>query len=269
MKGDFYCRAVHSVLNICLDEQVCGKGCPCYCGMKEDYFPICEYEGQKIVEKDTQNPMDMWISTDKAIQEGKLSLFPKVKGLDKTLAKAYDFAANAHKKQCRKGTKIPYFTHILTAMNYAVDLTTNKEVLTAVILHDTVEDTETTLADIVREFGQKVAGYIAAESENKRPGIPARDTWEIRKQETIQHLQTAPYEVKMIVLADKAANAESLVREWRQKGDGIWQKFNQSDKNKQAWYYYSCAKALKEFSDSNVMKQYLDYLEELFGKGMV
>lgn len=265
MKGDFYCRAVHSVLNTCLDEQVCGKGCPCYCGRKENQIPICGYEEEEFVENITDNPDEVWIKKDAAIQSGQLSLFPVVKGLDAKFAKAYSFAAKAHQRQRRKGTKIPYFTHILTAMNYAMELTSDQDILTAVILHDTVEDTEVTLEDILTEFGQTVADYIAAESEDKRPDIPARDTWEIRKQETIQHLQTASHPVKIIVLADKAANAESLLREWRQKGDSIWEKFNQSDKKKQAWYYYSCADALKEFSDTKVMKTYLDYLKELFG----
>lgn len=264
-KGDFYCRAVHGVLNTCLDEQVCGKGCPCYCGMKENQIPICGYDGEDSVENVTENPKELWIKKDTAIKSGKLPLFPLVNRLDERLAKAYAFAANAHRKQYRKGTKIPYFAHIIMAMNYAMELTGNIELLTAVILHDTVEDTEVTLEDIVCEFGETVAAYIAAESEDKRPGIPASDTWEIRKQETIQHLQTAEYPVKVIVLADKAANAESLLKEWRHVGDGMWQKFNQHDKNKHAWYYYSCAEALKEFSDSEVMKSYLDYLKELFG----
>lgn len=264
-KGDFYCRAVHAVLNTCLDEQVCGKGCPCYCGMKENQIPICVYDGEDSVENVTENPKELWIKKDTAIKTGQLPLFPLVNGLDDKLAKAYAFAAKAHKKQYRKGTKIPYFAHIIMAMNYAMELTEDKELLTAVILHDTVEDTEVKLEDIVREFGQRIADYIDAESEDKRPGIPASDTWEIRKQETIQHLQMANHPVKVIVLADKAANAESLLKEWRHRGDGMWQKFNQHDKRKHAWYYYSCAEALKEFSDSEVMKNYLDHLKELFG----
>lgn len=264
-KGNFYCRAIHGVLNSCLDEQVCGKGCPCYGGMKENQIPICVYDGEECVDNITKNPEKLWISKEEAIKAREISLFPLVKGLDEKLARAYAFSANAHKIQYRKGTKIPYFAHIIMAMNYAVELTDDKELLTSVILHDTVEDTETTLEDIEKVFGKTVASYIAAESEDKRPGIPARETWEIRKQETIQHLQTAQYPIKVIVMADKAANAESLLKEWRHKGDSMWMKFNQHDKNKHAWYYYSCAEALQEFSDSKVMKDYLENLKELFG----
>lgn len=264
-KGNFYCRAIHSVLNKCLDEQVCGKGCPCYGGTKENEIPICVYDGEDSVENITKNPKELWIKNDTAIKKGALPLFPLVKGFDERLAKAYAFSANAHNGQYRKGTQIPYFAHIIMAMNYAMELTDDVELLIAVTLHDTVEDTEATLEDIEREFGKTVASYIAAESEDKRPGIPACDTWEIRKQETIQHLQIAEYPIKVITLADKAANAESLIKEWRHIGDDIWQKFNQHDKDKHAWYYYSCAEALKEFSENKVMKQYLENLKELFG----
>ena len=50
------------------------------------------------------------------------------------------------------------------------------------------------------------------ETENKRENLPAESTWEIRKRETIEHLRTASIEVKMLVLSDKTANAESMLR---------------------------------------------------------
>ena len=72
-------------------------------------------------------------------------------------------------------------------------------------------------------------------------------------------------EVKMLVLSDKTANAESMLREWRRIGDRIWGKFNQSDKEKQAWYYRSCRDALQELHDTSVMKCFEKYIGELFG----
>ena len=104
-----------------------------------------------------------------------------------------------------------------------------------------------------------------AETEDKRQELPAKDTWEVRKRETIEHLRHASREVKMLVLSDKTANAESMLREWRRKGDAIWSKFNQPDKEKQAWYYRSCRDALQEFTDTGVMKCFEKYIGELFG----
>ena len=175
---------------------------------------------------------------------------------------AYAYAAEAHQGQMRKGTQIPYITHLLTTMNYCLQLTDDKDVLMAAILHDTIEDTDTTYEDILHHFGSRIADYVREETENKRENLPAESTWEIRKSETIEHLRTASIEVKMLVLSDKTANAESMLREWRRIGDRIWDKFNQSDKEKQAWYYRSCRDA---FHDTSVMKCFEKYIGELFG----
>lgn len=178
---------------------------------------------------------------------------------------AYAYAAKAHQGQMRKGTQIPYITHLLTTMNYCLQLTDDKDVLMAAILHDTIEDTDTTYEDILHHFGSRIADYVREETENKRENLPAESTWEIRKRETIEHLRTASIEVKMLVLSDKTANAESMLREWRRIGDRIWGKFNQSDKEKQAWYYRSCRDALQELHDTSVMKCFEKYIGELFG----
>ena len=239
-EGYFYCRAVESRLSYRENQQVCGKGCPCFVEAAEAMV-VCQYEEE-------ENP----------------PLFPHVSRLDESLYKAYAYAARAHRGQLRKGTKIPYFSHIITTMNYAMELTDSLNVLMAAILHDTVEDTPVTIEDIRHEFGKRVAFLVEAETEDKRRDKPASETWEIRKQETIEHLKDMPRDVKIIALADKTANAESLVREYRLVGDKLWEKFNQTDKQMQEWYFRKCAEALDEFSDTNVMKTYLSYIDELF-----
>lgn len=244
--GYFYCRAVNESLNYKYNQQVCGIGCPCFVNSGEGRF-VCKYKGEDI------NP----------------PLFPQVSGLDARLYKAYAYSAQAHKGQLRKGTRIPYFSHIITTMNYAMELTSDTEVLMAAALHDTVEDTSVTIEDIKHEFGERVAFLVDCESEDKHRDRPASETWKIRKSHTVEHLKDMPLDVKIIVLADKTANAESLLHEWRLAGDKVWQKFNETDKNKQAWYYYSCAKALEELKDTSVMKKYMEYIEQIFGKGKV
>ena len=56
-----------------------------------------------------------------------------------------------------------------------------------------------------------------------------------------------------------------MAREWAAEGEVIWQKFNQKDRRKQGWYYRSCEEAMKELSDTNVMKCFRAYLGILFG----
>lgn len=246
-EGFFYCRAVDGRLNYKEEQQVCGRGCPCYTGSAENVqgqFACCYQE--------------------KGMEETP-ALFPSVEGLDGRLYKAYAYAAAAHSGQYRKRTRIPYFAHIITTMNYVTELTQDIEVLQAAILHDTVEDTWVTFDDLRREFGDRVAELVRTETENKRRNRPASETWEIRKRETIEHLKSASPDAKRIVLADKTANLESIVKEQRHIEGVVWDKFNQKDKTKQEWYFRALREQLMEFSDTSVMKAYERYLEILFG----
>lgn len=244
-EGYYYCRAVDGHLNVRMEQSVCGRGCPFYvqgCGRRREDGAasfICRYD-------DTQ------------------ALFPTVEGLDKRLYEAYAYAARAHRGQYRKKTQIPYFAHIITTMNYAVELTQDIEVRQAAILHDTVEDTWVTFDDLRRTFGDRVARLVETETEDKRRDRPAAQTWEIRKKETIAHLKKASSDAKVIVLADKTANLESIAREQHYLGVEIWNKFNQPDKAKQEWYFRAVREQLAEFRDTNVMKVYDQYLEILF-----
>lgn len=68
----------------------------------------------------------------------------------------------------------------------------------------------------------------------------------------------------MIVLADKTANLESIVKEQRHIEGNIWMKFNQPDKAKQEWYFRAVREQLTEFEDTSVIKAYDTYLESLF-----
>ena len=123
-------------------------------------------------------------------------------------------------------------------------MTDDEEVIAAAVLHDTVEDTAVTLDEICKQFGKRVAELVAAESANKREDKPAASTWKIRKEETIEHLKTAPKEVKMLTLGDKLSNIRSICRDYEAQGDALWQRFNQKDKNEHRWYYKSIADCL-------------------------
>lgn len=244
--GYFYCRAVDCKLNYKKEQQVCGRGCPCFTDRTlsaQGCFACC-YEEKGLAEKP--------------------ALFPSIAGMNIQLYRAYTYAANAHAGQLRKKTEIPYIAHIITTMNYAIELTEDIAVLQAAILHDTVEDTYVTLDDLKKEFGDRVACLVETETENKRRNIPASQTWEIRKRETIEHLKGASLDTKVIVLADKTANLESIVKEQRHISGSIWTKFNQPDKTKQEWYFRSVREQLTEFEHTSVMKAFDSYLKNLF-----
>ena len=105
--------------------------------------------------------------------------------MENIIDRAIIFATNAHSGTMRKGTTIPYIVHPMEAGAIAAGLTDDYEVIAAAILHDTLEDTNTTFSSLKEAFGERVADLVAFESEDKQPERPANATWRERKQATI------------------------------------------------------------------------------------
>lgn len=184
--------------------------------------------------------------------------------MGKLLDSAIYFATKAHADQLRKGSNSPYILHPLEAATIVSTMTADEEIIAAAVLHDVVEDTDATIDDIRESFGERVAGLVASESENKRENLPAAATWKIRKQETLDELQTASVEVKMITLGDKLSNIRAIHRDHRTLGGDLWQRFNQKDKAEHHWYYSSIANCLSELKDYPAYREYLALLDDTF-----
>ena len=184
--------------------------------------------------------------------------------MGKLLDKAIKFATEAHEGQLRKSTSIPYILHPMEAAAIVGTMTTDDEIIAGAVLHDVVEDTDTTVEQVRELFGGRVADFVASESEDKREHLSAQSTWKIRKQETLDHLKTAPIEVKMITLGDKLSNIRAINRDYNTIGDELWQRFNQKDKNEHYWYYQSIADCLTELKDYQVYKEYCELVQKTF-----
>ena len=180
------------------------------------------------------------------------------------LDKAINFAVDAHKGQFRKHTDTPYILHPLEAAAIVGTMTSDDEVIAAAVLHDVIEDTDTDIETVEKIFGKRIAGFVSAESEDKREDRPAVETWKIRKEETLAHLRTAPTEVKMITLGDKLSNVRAINRDLKKYGEDLWQRFNQKDKKQQYWYYKSIADLLSELKDTAAYNEYVGLLESSF-----
>ena len=182
------------------------------------------------------------------------------------LEEAIHYAAFAHTGARRKGKERPYILHPLEAMIIVGSITEDEDVLAAAVLHDVVEDTSITGEDVRRIFGERVAALVAAESENKREGQRAEDTWRIRKQETIDHLKELDRDAKLICLGDKLANLREIARDREKAGASFWERFNQKDPAAHAWYYRSLFEILeKEFRGTAAIAEYEALLEKTFG----
>ena len=177
------------------------------------------------------------------------------------LDRAIEFAMVKHAGQKRKGTTIPYITHVIEAMEIVSRMTEDEEIRAAAVLHDTLEDTETTKEELIEAFGPQVTKLVAAESEDKRKDLPEEKTWRIRKEETIKHLKKASTEVKMIALGDKLSNIRAMTRDYRVIGEKLWQKFNVKDPKQQGWYYGALASIFGEDKFLQETPEYKEYAE--------
>ena len=183
------------------------------------------------------------------------------------LDRAVAFAAAKHAGAKRKGTTIPYITHVVEAMEIVCHLTEDEEIRAAAMLHDTLEDTNTTWEELTELFGERVANLVAAESENKREGQPEEETWLIRKQETIRHLAEASTEIRIIALGDKLANIRAMYRDYMVVGEKLWERFNQKDPVMQGMYYGLLANVFCEdekLRDTSEYREYVDLCSKVF-----
>ena len=179
--------------------------------------------------------------------------------------RALQYAAVAHRGSFRKGTDIPYIVHPMEAAMIASTITDDVDIIAAAALHDVVEDTDRTAEDIAREFGPRIAGIVCHESEDKHLEMPASESWEMRKKVFLDSLMDAPYEAKVVALADKLSNMRSMAEDHGKLGDSLWEKFNQKDKSKQAWYYCSISEILKaDLGETDAWKEYDRLCERVF-----
>ena len=183
------------------------------------------------------------------------------------LDKAIGFAARAHAGQVRKGTSTPYILHPLEAAAICATVTDDLEVLAAAVLHDVVEDAGISIDQVEEEFEARVADLVAGESEDKREGLPAAETWRIRKEEAIEHIRSAEDPgVKIICLGDKLSNMRAIHRDFEELGDELWSRFNQKDPNQHAWYYRTLAEALEPvLAETAAWRELAAHIDAVFG----
>ena len=73
---------------------------------------------------------------------------------------AFEFAFDRHDGQVRKGTELPYITHPMAVAAIAAEYGGDEQQVIAALLHDVIEDTETTAEEVQSLFGEKVAKIV-------------------------------------------------------------------------------------------------------------
>ena len=125
----------------------------------------------------------------------------------KLLLKSLTFAAHKHKDQRRKDPEAsPYINHPIALANVLCNEghVTDVEVICGALLHDTVEDTETTEEELITEFGHAISAIVMEVTDDKTLSGPER------KRLQVEHAAHASDKAKLVKLADKIANLRDL-----------------------------------------------------------
>ena len=187
--------------------------------------------------------------------------------LDTSLTdRAIVFAVKAHGGTERRGKGFPYIVHPMEAMAIVATLTSDQELLAAAALHDTVEDTSVTVDDIRREFGDRVAGLVATESDVEVEGESDEQSWHYRKQVAIDRLAAASEDAKIVAMGDKLSNMRAIARDYEIKGDALWDLFHIKDRRSHEWHYRGLAASLRSLEGTFAYEEFTELIEKVFGK---
>jgi (p)ppGpp synthase/HD superfamily hydrolase len=152
------------------------------------------------------------------------------------------FTAQAFRGKIRKGTKVPYLTHLLAVAALVGEGKGDEDLIIAALLHDWLEDIPgAEMSALAQRFGPRVAQLVEACSDCQ--GHP-KPPWKERKDKYLAHLRTAASEVKLISAADKLHNCRSIVTDLQTIGPDIFNRFN-AGKSGTLWYYQQVVVALK------------------------
>lgn len=157
--------------------------------------------------------------------------------LDQALA----LVASAFRTHIRKGSGVPYLTHLLQVMVTVGEHGGDEDQMIAALLHDYLEDIEeSTGEDVEKQFGPRVRRLVEALSDSTTLPKPP---WKERKLAYLEHLRHEPEDVKLISAADKLHNARSILRDLGEVGDELWGRFT-GTKEQTLWYYREIVVAL-------------------------
>lgn len=157
---------------------------------------------------------------------------------------ALQLACQLHATQVRKGTAIPYVSHLLGVSSIALEHGATEDEAIAALLHDAVEDAggRPTLAMIRERFGDAVAEIVDGCTDAYEEPKP---DWRPRKEAYLAHLADASHSVRLVSASDKLHNARSILCDLRLHGPALWGRFT-AGRDGSLWYYRALVLAFAE-----------------------
>lgn len=154
------------------------------------------------------------------------------------------FASRLHEDQARKGSGVPYMSHLLAVTSLVLENGGDEDEAIAALLHDAVEDRggNEVLEQIRGGFGARVAEIVKGCSDCE--GSP-KPPWRERKEAHLKHLAGANGSVLLVTSADKLHNARCYLADYREQGEALWPRFR-GGKDGTLWYLRSFVELARE-----------------------
>ena len=130
---------------------------------------------------------------------------------------AYEMARGAHEGQLRKDGRSPYVTHCVSAADITVDMGLDEDSIVAALLHDIIEDTSLTHADIARQFGPAVADIVEGVTKLTRVQYTSIEDEQMENIRKMLMAMAKDIRVILIKIADRLHNMRTMAYQSAEK----------------------------------------------------
>lgn len=163
---------------------------------------------------------------------------------------ALNFATDLHRDQMRKGSRVPYLSHLMSVSALVLEHGGSEDAAIAGLLHDAVEDAPQgtgpeILTGIEDRYGRHVAGIVRECSDGLDEVGHRSGTWAERKVPYLEALGHKTPDALRVTAADKTHNARCIADDVLVYGQEFWTVFN-SCRHRVAWYYESVTRAVEQ-----------------------
>lgn len=181
---------------------------------------------------------------------------------------AVNYAIRLHKDQVRKGTGVPYVSHLLSAAGIALEYGANEDEAIAALLHDAIEDQggAGTREEIRKMFGDRVVNIVNGCTDAE---VIPKPPWRERKEAYIRHLKSASQSVRLVSAADKLHNAQTILKDYRKSGEDLWNRFK-GGREGTLWYYRTLVSVFRDGAACPIvddLDRCVTEIEKLAGEG--
>lgn len=170
-------------------------------------------------------------------------------------------AAVLHRTQLRKGAvPLPYITHVVATAFTVMDYTEEEDVVIAALLHDTLEDTDYTVAELQEDFGGTVRDMVETLTEpTGSPETP--NSWKDRKRGYIKQLKQGPEGALIVAAADKIHNFRTIVEDYYEDHARFMQDFGKNFRDRHE-VYQSIANVINSRLRNPIVSEFNHVFEE-------